>query len=244
MISSTRLASGSHVAPATLSPATLSNVTIRAKDIMTREHLVTVGPETHVHRVAELLSLNHISSVMVCDGYSLLGIVSEGDLLHRQELGTEGDDDSPGHVKSHAMQAGQIMTRPLVTVTEETSLAEIVRALHTHHVRRVPVVQGDRLVGVVARADIVRALAARPAGATAPTSRDDDMIRYQVIDTLFSIHGTSPWATTVTVTDGVVELSGSVEDETVREPSRIAVEAIPNVVEVRDHRAIPVPPMR
>lgn len=224
--------------------AKLSNVVIRAKDIMTREHLVTVGPETHVHRIAELLSANHISSVMVCEGYSLVGIVSEGDLLHRRELGTEDDDDSPGKVKSHAMNAGEIMTHPLVTVTEETSLADIVRTIHAHHVRRVPVVRGNRLVGVVARADIVRALVARSAGAAAPASRDDDMIRYQVIDTLFSIHGTSPWATTVTVKDGVVELDGMVEDETVRDPSRIAVEAIPNVVEVKDHRAILVPPMR
>lgn len=224
--------------------AALSNIAIRAKDIMTRDHLVTVGLETHVHRIAELLSVNHISSVMVCEGYSLVGVVTEGDLLHRQELGTDDDDDSAGKVKSHAMHAGAIMTRPLITVTEETSLADIVRTIHTHHIRRVPVVRGTRLVGVVARADIVRALAARPAGATAPTSRDDDMLRYQVIDTLFSIHGTSPWATTVTVTDGIVELNGMVEDETVRDPSRIAIEAIPNVVEVRDSRAILVPPMR
>jgi CBS domain-containing protein len=224
--------------------AARSNVPIRAKDVMTREHLVTVAPETHVHRIAELLGANHISSVMVCEGRSLVGIVSEGDLLHRQELGTDDDDDSPGKVKSRSMHAREIMTRSLVTVTEETALADIVRTIHAHHIRRVPVVRGDRLVGVVARADIVRALAARPAGATAPTSRDDDMIRYQVIDTLLSINGTSPWATTVTVKGGIVELSGYVENEEVRDPSRIAVEAIPNVAEVRDHRAILVPPMR
>jgi CBS domain-containing protein len=226
------------------SRATPPNIYIRAKDVMTREHLVVVEPKTHVHRIAELLGANHISSVMVCEGYSLVGIVSEGDLLHRQELGTEDDENSLGKVKSHAMHAEEIMTRPVVTVTEETSLADVVRTLHTHHIRRVPVVRDDRLVGVVARADIVHALAARPSGATAPTSRDDDMIRYQVIDTLFSIHGTSPWATTVTVVDGVVELNGSVEDETVRDPSRIAIEAIPNVIEVRDHRAILVPTTR
>ena len=239
MVSSTRL-------PGTSGPQStaLSNIVIRAKDVMTREHLVTVGPETHVHRIAELLSANHISSVMICEGYSLIGIVSEGDLLHRQELGTEDDDDSASMVKSHAMHAREIMTKPPISVTEETSLADVVRTLHTQHIRRVPVVRGDRLVGVVARADIVRALAARPAAAGAPTSRDDDMIRYQVIDTLVSIHGTSPWATTVTVTGGIVELNGMIEEETVREPSRIAIEAIPNVVEVRDHRAIIVPTMR
>lgn len=225
-------------------PGSLSNVVIRAKDVMTREHLVTVGPETPVRRIAELLGEKHISSVFVCDGYLLVGIVSEGDLLHRQELGTSGDDDSPGQVKSHAMRAGEIMTRVLITVTEETSLADVVRTLHANHIRRVPVVRDARLIGVVARADIVRALARRPAGSTGPSGRDDDMIRYQVIDTLFSIPGTSPWATTVSVKNGVVELNGSVEDETVREPSRITIEAIPGVVEVNDHRAILVPTLR
>lgn len=239
MTSSGNLRSGSHSGG-----PHLSNVLIRAKDIMTREHLITVGPETHVHRIAELLSANHITAVMVCDGYSLVGIVSEGDLLHRQELGTEDDSDSRSKVKSHAMRAEDIMTYPLVTVTEDTSLADIVRTIHTHHIRQVPVVRENTLIGVVGRTDIVHALVARPAGASAPTSRDDDMIRYQVIDTLFSIHGTSPWATTVTVIDGIVELNGSIEDETVRDPSRIAIEAIPNVVEVRDYRAILVPPMR
>jgi CBS domain-containing protein len=224
--------------------ATLSNFVIRAKDIMTRGQLVIVGPETHVHRIAELLGTHQISSVLVCEGYSLVGIVSEGDLMHRQELGTEGDDDSPGKVKSHTMLAREIMTSQLVTVTEETSLPDVVRTLHAHHIRRVPVVRGKTLLGVVARADIVRALAARPAGSTAPSSRDDDMIRYQVIDTLFSIHGTSPWATVVTVVDGIVELSGSVEDDAVRDPSRIAIEAIPNVVAVRDRRAVLVPTLR
>jgi hypothetical protein len=64
------------------------------------------------------------------------------------------------------------------------------------------------------------------------------MIRYQVVETLLSIPGTSPWATTVTVSHGIVELNGSVENEVVRDPSRIAIELIPNVDEVRDYRAI------
>jgi CBS domain-containing protein len=222
----------------------LPNVVIHAKDIMTRDHLVTVGPETSIRRVAELLGENHISSVFVCDGYLLIGIVSEGDLIHRQELGTEGDDDSPGKTKSRGTLAGEVMTRVLITVTEETSLADVVRTLHANHIRRVPVVRDSRLIGVVARADIVRALAARPVDSVRPTSRDDDMIRYQVIDTLFSIPGTSPWATTVSVKDGIVELNGSIEEETVRDPSRIAIEAIPHVVEVKDRRAILVPTLR
>ncbi len=218
-----------------------SNRGIFARDVMSSGNLVTVGPGESVHRVAQLLSENHISSVPVVERGALVGIVSEGDLLHRQELGTESEDDSPGKVKSHAMRVGDIMARDLVTVTEEDSLADVVHALHAHHVRRVPVVRGNKVVGLIARADIMRALAARPEGSTGPSSRDDDMIRYQVIQTLLSIPGTSPWATTVTVVNGVVELHGSVELEVTREPSRVAIAAIPDVVEVRDHRAIQQP---
>lgn len=64
------------------------------------------------------------------------------------------------------------------------------------------------------------------------------MIRYQVIETLLSIPGTSPWATTVTVSKGIVELNGTVENEVTRDPSRIAIEAIPEVVVVKDQRSV------
>jgi CBS domain-containing protein len=226
-----------------------SNLTIRARDIMTTD-LTVVGPDTTVRAIAELLSGEHISAVMVVDGGSVAGIVSEGDLLHRRELGTEFEGATPpgeagetesGRIawrKSNGRLARDVMTQSVVTLPEEAPLADIVRTLQANHVRRVPIVRGPKLVGVVSRADIMRALAARPEGSHGPTSRDDDMIRYQVIETLLAIPGTSPWATTVTVSRGIVELDGSVEEEAIRDPSRIAVEAIPDVVEVRDRRTV------
>ncbi len=239
-----------------------SNLTIRAKDIMTT-NIITVEPETTVHRIAQLLSDKHISAVVVIDRGSVVGIVSEGDLLHREELGTEFErasslrisaeienkstisyemeSETTSKLKSHGMHARDVMTRKVVTVEEDTSLADVVRVLQGNHIRRVPVVRGAKLMGVVSRADIMRALAARPEGSCGPASRDDDMIRYHVIETLLSIPGTSPWATTVTVANGVVELTGSVEQEVTRDPSRIAVEAIPNVIEVKDHRSVTQP---
>lgn len=237
-----------------------SNLTIRARDIMTT-NITVVEPETTVHRIAQLLSDKHISAVLVIDRGSVVGIVSEGDLLHRQELGTEFErtsslktsceienentaafyeieSESTTEAKSHGMHAHDVMTRKVITVEEDASLADVVRTLQDNHIRRVPVTRRAKLIGVVSRADIMRALAARPEGSYGPTSRDDDMIRYQVIETLLSIPGTSPWATTVTVSNGIVELTGSVEQEVTRDPSRIAVETIPDVVEVKDHRVI------
>lgn len=229
------------------SPQARSNLTIRAKNIMTT-NVTIVGPDTTVHAIAQLLSDRHISAVMVIDQGSILGVVSEGDLLHRVELGTAPESLLPlkpnelvsdtSRSKLEGIHARDVMTRDVVTLAEDASLADVVKTLQASHIRRVPIVRGEKLVGVVSRADIMRALAARPEGSHGPTSKDDDMIRYQVIETLLSIPGTSPWATTVTVSKGIVELHGNIEVEDIRNPSRIAIECIPDVLEVRDHRAI------
>ena len=164
---------------------------------------------------------------MVIDRGAIVGIVSEGDLLHRVELGTgsesmlslrpiELESESASRKKFEGMHARDVMTQDVVTLTEDASLANVVRTLQNNHIRRVPIVQGAKLVGVVSRGDIMRALAARPEGSHGPTSKDDDMIRYQIMETLLSIPGTSPWATTVTVSNGIVELNGSIEVEAVR----------------------------
>jgi len=233
---------------ASLSSDARSNLAIRAKHLMTTS-VTIVEPDTTVHTIAQLLSDRHISAVLVVDHGAVVGIVSEGDLLHRVELGIgsesvlslrsiELESESTSRKKFEGMHARDVMTQDVVTLTEDASLADVVRTLQTNHIRRVPIVQGAKLVGVVSRADIMRALAARPEGSHGPTSKDDDMIRYQIMETLLSIPGTSPWATTVTVSNGIVELNGSIEVEAVREPSRIAIECIPDIVEVRDHRAV------
>jgi len=210
-----------------------SNATIRAKDIMTVD-LVTVGPAASVHAIARLLAQKRISAVPVLEGETIVGIVSEGDLVRREELGT-GDDAS---ARTRGATAREAMTPHVVTVSEDTTLAEVAKTLETHRIRRVLVTARAKPVGIVSRADIVRALAARPEHPHAPTGRDDDMIRYQAIETLLAMPGTSAWATTVAVSRGAVELGGFIEDEAMRAPSRRAIESLPYVVSVADHRAI------
>jgi CBS domain-containing protein len=222
---------------ASFSSAARSNLTIRAKHLMTTS-VTIVQPDTTVHKIAQLLSDRQISAVFVIDHDAVVGIVSEGDLLHRVELDINSESESTSRKKFEGRHARDVMTQDVVTLTEDASLADVIRTLQTNHIRRVPIVQGAKLVGVVSRADIMRALAARPEGSHGPTSKDDDMIRYQIMETLLSIPGTSPWATTVTVSNGIVELNGSIEVEAVRDPSRIAIECIPDIVEVRDHRAV------
>jgi len=224
---------------------------MQAKDIMTPQ-VITVGPDATVREIAVLLAEKGISAVPVVDHGEVVGIVSEGDLLHRQELGTDQhrrrsswlriaeDRDAMAafDVKAHGMCAREIMTRNLITISEDAPLSEIADTLEGNNVKRLLVMRQKKLVGIVSRANIVRALAARPEGANAPVSSDDEEIRIKVIEVLKNTPGTSPWLTTVIVSNGIVNLYGTVEEEGKRDPSRIAIEKIQHVVEVRDHRSV------
>ena len=214
---------------------------IYAKNIMTTD-VVAVNPDTTVRDIARLLSENRFSAVPVVAGTALVGIVTEGDLLRREELGTDTPDRAAvrdaDYVKQHGRRARDVMTPDVVTVTEQTSLTEIAEMMGAKHIKRVPVMRSGRLVGIVSREDIVRTLVARPNGSHGPLICDDDIVRFKVIETLMNIPGASAWLTDVMVSNGVVELSGVVQDEAVRDPSRRALEQLPCVVAVNDHRCI------
>ncbi len=218
---------------------------IQARHLMTKA-VRWVEPSTVVREVAKLLTKEKISAVPVMDDDEIVGIVSEADLIERQELGTETSIATQGtkntnvnYQKSHGMYAKDVMTSVFQTVTEATPLAKIVEIMQEHQVRRVLVKQKDELIGIISRSDIVRLLASRPEGAGAPRSSDDDVIYYKVIDALLNVPGSSPWNTSVVVENGIIELAGSVEDENSIQPSVSAIEQIPHVQGVNDRRVIP-----
>lgn len=224
---------------------------MRAKDIMTTQ-VLTVGPEATVREAALLLADKGITSAPVVDHGEVVGIVSEGDLFHLQDEDTGEpkrrsswyrlvDDQKAAAVfdaKAHNMHVRDVMTRNIITVSELASLAEVAETLVGNNVKQLIVMREKKLLGVVSRTDIVRTLAARPEGALDPASSDDEELRVKVIETLENMPGTSPWLTTVIVSNGVVELFGTVEDEAIRDPSRIAIEETPFVIEVRDRRSV------
>jgi CBS domain-containing protein len=219
-----------------------------AIDIMTAP-VVTVAPEATVAQIATLLLERRISAVPVLEGGRLVGIVSEGDLLHRQEIGTDrtppgswwlrlfGHDHSvEDYVKSHARQARDIMTREVVCVTPETPVAEVANLLDVKGIKRVPVLDGGQLVGIVSRSNLVQALASQARPPAPAAAAGDDAIHAALLAELES----QPWwrstFSMVSVTDGVVRYRGTIDHEAQRLPARIAAENVPGVRRVEDLR--------
>src|SRR5271166_3644258 len=171
---------------------------MRAMDVMTT-HVITVGPDTSVQEVAKILSERSISGVPVVDAENrLIGIVSEGDLLHRVETGTErrvqrrrrswwldtiGSDEELArqYIKSHGRTAKDVMTREVISVSDTTELADIAMLLETKRIKRVPVLRDGKLVGIVSRANLVRALAVTKSDPVIDADSDDRTIRHKLI---------------------------------------------------------------
>jgi CBS domain-containing protein len=233
---------------------------MRATDVMTPT-VITVGPDTTVQDLATLLSERGISGAPVVDATGrMIGIVSEGDLLHRTELGTEGHTErrhswwlehfasgqARDYVKSHGRTVKDIMSRDVVTVTEETDLAQIATLLETNRIKRLPVVRDGKIVGIVTRSNLVRALVASPAVATAgaDATTDDRALRTRLLAEL----GRQPWAARlwaqdIIVSGGVIHLwFGSDEPEDRRRAIRVAAENVPGAHGVEEH-IVPVPMM-
>jgi CBS domain-containing protein len=221
-------------------------------------NVITVGPDTSVHHVAALLSDHAISGAPVVDQNGrMIGIVSEGDLLHRAELGTERQHVrrhswwlehfaaglARDYVKSHGRTVNDIMTRDVVTVAEETELAEVATLLETHRIKRVPVMREGQIVGIVSRANLVRALSATMS-TTTPDHDDDRTIRRKLLLELGRQQWAARlWAQDIIVSGGVVHLwFGSEEPEESRQAARVAAENIPSVRGVEEH-VVPVPLM-
>ena len=193
---------------------------MRAIDVMTSQ-VVTATPQMTVQDVAKLMINNRISGIPIVDAdRQVVGIVTEGDLLRRAETGTErrhprwSEWFSPNsrladeYVRTHAKRVADIMTCEVVGVGEFATLGEIADMMETRRIKRVPVVHGGKLVGIVSRADLLRLLAS--GGVTAPDDEADRSIRCR----LFAELSDQKWSRLneldIVVTDGVVHLWGVV----------------------------------
>jgi CBS domain-containing protein len=214
--------------------------------------LITIGPEASVSDAARQMVENRVSALPVVDGAGkLVGIVSEGDLMRRVETGTEkrrpwwlaiiaGDEKlARDFTKAHGQQIKDVMSRDVVTAAPDWPIDKIARTLEERHIKRVVIVENGKPSGIVSRADLLRALATRPAPAVAP-SVADQALRKAVTDALTRKEwsGGAMAPVTVIVESGVVHLWGMATSTTVRDAMRIAAQEVAGVKRVENHLTI------
>lgn len=218
---------------------------MKARDVMVSP-VITVKPSSSVRDVAKTFLERRISAVPVVDDQGkLVGIVSEGDLMHRAEAGTERrrswwllgftDDEALAaeYVKAHARKVADIMTRRVITASPDTPLHQIASLLENNAIKRVPIVKDGELVGIVSRANLIQAVASDRKRLEIPVS--DEVIREKILANLKA----EPWAHTglvnVIVKGGVVDLFGITGSDAERKALCVAAESVPGVCAVHDN---------
>jgi CBS-domain-containing membrane protein len=220
---------------------------MKASDVMVRDIFV-VGPEASIADVAKILLEKRISAVPVVAGDKVVGIVSEGDLLQRAEAGTQphrswwlelftnDERRAAEFTRSHSRKVSDVMTREVITAEPDTPLADVAALLMKHRIKRVPIVTGGKLIGIVSRADVLQFVAGQ--AIQIPINQDDASLREKVLARM----NAEPWARTalvnVSVKQGIVELSGLVYSDEQRKALQVAAEITPGVREVKNNLAV------
>jgi CBS domain-containing protein len=223
---------------------------MKASDIMVAR-VITINPNASVRSVANLLLNNHISGVpVVSEDGNLVGIVSEGDLMRRAEIGTErrrswwleflsSDEALAGEfVKANAREVAEVMTRNVVTANPETQVSDIASLMEKSNIKRVPIVRDGKVVGIVSRANLLQALASAPFEAGTQQNVGDAALRENVEAQLSAHAWTKPWQLNVIVHDGTVELWGVIHSQIEKTAARVAAEMVPGVRAVNDNLVV------
>ena len=216
-----------------------------AREIMSRE-VITVGVDASIVDAINIMLAHHVSCLPVVDSTGkLLGILSEGDFIRRAEIGTQrkrgrwltilagADRVALDFARAHGRKVGQIMTLDPVTIAEDMPLEQIVAIMEARNLKRLPVLHGADIVGMITRSDflpVIARLASRPR----ISSGDDEQIRNAVLAEI----ACTPWrpsALNVSVRDGTVTLKGTVRSNKARQAAIVAAENVPGVKTVADH---------
>jgi len=224
---------------------------MQAKDIMNAD-VVTVLPETDIKEIAKTLADRQVSAVPVVDAENqVVGIVSEGDLIRRADRSTfkgpkawwlafvvSPEKHAREYVRDHGTRAEDVMTRDVVSVTEDASLHDIAVLLERRRIKRVPVTRNGKLTGIVSRANLLQGFVAESAASDASLDIDDASIRAKVIEGMREVEASHISFTDVIVKDGVVHLWGSVRSKTQLEAVEIAARNVPGVRKVENRITI------
>jgi CBS domain-containing protein len=221
---------------------------MKARDVMTSP-VVSVGPDDSVSEAARIMLQRHISGLPVIDQEGrLVGIVTEGDFLRRAETGTQRRRPrwleyllGPGrladeYTRSHGRKVREVMTADPLTASDDTPLDEIVHTMEKRGIKRLPVLRGTEVVGIVSRANLVHALAG-VAREVKPAAASDQAIRDRIVAELAGQAWAPAALVNVIVRDGAVELWGTITDERARQAIIVAAENAPGVKSVKDRLA-------
>lgn len=219
---------------------------MQAQDVMTTV-VVTIPADATVREAAKLMLERQVSALPVMDSKDrVAGVVSEGDLTRRAELATDSErswwlrlfaeEAARDYLKTHGTSVREVMSAPVISVRRTTPLHEVARLLEKHRIKRVPVLESGRLVGIVSRADLVRRLASAPVPPTARTGSDRALrrrvlkeVRRPGIDLLY---------VNITVEHGVVHLWGGMRSHLEQKALRVAAKAVEGVRKVEDHTTV------
>jgi CBS domain-containing protein len=215
---------------------------MRALDIMTTD-VVAVGPDTPVPDIARILHTHRIGGAPVVDETRHpVGMVSPGDLVRRAGPATgqngawwlllfgDREDVARDYIRAHNLRAADVMSRDLVTIGEETGISDIAQVMEEKHFKRLPVVRGGRLVGIVSRGDVLRAVAS---GAVDSPEYGGADLRQRILAELAAHRLAAPSRVNVIVAANAVHLWGTIKDPAERQrlvDDVAAMEGAPRVV--------------
>lgn len=225
---------------------------MNAADVMSRP-VVAVGPDTPLAQAIRLMLDRGFSGLPVLDSTGhIVGMLTEGDLMRRVEIDTAEEPSgwlasffTPArlagrYVRTHGRYVSELMTRDVHCIAEDTPLADVVALMEHHRIKRLPVLRDEKLIGIVSRSDLVRTIGDK-IGAPA-SSVSDATIREKILDELARKSWMPANTVGVAVTDGTVELDGSVLDPRERDAIRVVAENVPGVQRV-ENRIVCVEPL-
>jgi CBS-domain-containing membrane protein len=219
---------------------------MRVKDVMTTA-IVSVSPDATIADAIRVMVKSHVSGLPVITATgTLVGVLSEGDLLRRIEMGTLKKAHwleslfRPGHLAevykhTHGRKVEEVMSTDISSIDQNLPLESAVSLMEKRRIKRLPVMDGSKLVGIITRADFIRALASFVSEAYEENATSDQEIRDAI---LIEVRDQS-WAPKATldvqVRNGLVELHGAITDERLRDAIKVAAENVTGVREVHDH---------
>ena len=219
---------------------------MKASEIMTPD-VISADPDATVLQAARYMLQHHISGLPVIDKTgALVGILSEGDFLRRRETHTDRRPSrwleflmGPGklaaeYTHTHGSKVSEVMTTKMHTISEDTPLEKIVEMMERYRIKRVPVLRGKKVVGIVTRANLMHAMVSLARGEL-KAATSDAAIRQELLSELKSEKWALASMINVVVRGGVVELWGMIVDDRQREALIVAAENVRGVKEVKDH---------